>query len=238
MTSFPFVPSGRFVAQYRDLSSGHLFVVARPADAPDLWTTYLDGAMASYAAHGVESVLEYESVVDGHSTALFFAAIDPAGRVAGGMRVQGRYSAADEAHALVEWAGRPGTEQLRGEIEVRLADGVIEMKTGWVDDHAPKRHDLTNGLARIFVHAMELMGVRHAMGTVAQHAVPRWRTTGGVVSPGVVAVAYPTPDYQTVLMWWDRETFADLAVPEQLPLIMSERAQLAGRSFAAASVAS
>jgi hypothetical protein len=73
---------------------------------------------------------------------------------------------------------------------------------------------------------MNLMGVRYALGTVATHAVKRWQTTGGVVSANVVPVAYPDDRYRTVLMWWDRKTFADLAAFEQLPAIMDESAQL------------
>lgn len=219
--------SGPIIAGYRDPSSGYRFVVAEPAEQPSLWHEYLHGAVCSYRKHGVESVLEYEEVVDGNSTAMFFVALDAQSSVVGGMRVQGCYHRVEQAHAMQEWAGRAGTQELRREITDRLPDGVIEMKTGWVGDEVGRRDQLTNALARIFVHSLRLTGARYALGTVAQHAVPRWRTTGGAVSEEVAPVAYPTPRYRTVPMWWDRETFADLAAPEQLPFILDEMAQLA-----------
>jgi len=47
-----------------------------------------------------------------------------------------------------------------------------------------------------------------------------------VVSADVAPVAYPDNRYRTVLMWWDRETFAQLAVIEQLSAIMDESARI------------
>src|ERR1700712_5322390 len=135
-TSTSVLPSqggGVMTAWYEDPSSGCSFVVATPAQQPGLWLAYLDGARRSYRKHGVEGVLEYDQVVDGSDTALFFVALDDRGAVVGGMRVQGAYLEVDQAHAIAEWAGREGTDELRSEIAARIADGVIEMKTGWVD---------------------------------------------------------------------------------------------------------
>lgn len=181
--------------------------------------------MRSYRKHGIEAVLEYDAVVAGKSTALFFVALDSGHCAVGGMRVQGPYLRAAQAHAVAEWGGREGAASLQREIGERLADGVIEMKTGWVDDGFQNRRELTDALARIALHSIRLMDVRWAMCTVAQHAVARWRTTGGVVSSEVCPVAFPDDRYRTVLMWWDRETFAQLTVAEQLPCILQESAQ-------------
>ena len=188
---------------------------------------YLHGARESYRKYAVESVLQYDRICDGGSTALFFTALDTDGHVAGGMRVEGRYESADQAYAVQEWAGRETAMQVHREISERIPAGVIEMKAGWVRADAWRRRELTAGLARIFIHSMNLMGVRYALGTVATHAVKRWQTTGGVVSANVLPVAYPDDRYRTVLMWWDRKTFADLAVVEQLPASIDESAQLA-----------
>ena len=220
------VSADEVTAVYHDPSSGCSFVVATPAQQPRLWLEYLDGARRSYRKHGVDSVLEYDEVVDGRGTALFFAALDHRGVVVGGMRVQGAYQEVDQAHAVAEWAGRAGTEELRREIGARIPEGLIEMKTGWVDDRARCRSELTDALARMFIHALRLMDVRYAFGTVAQHAIRRWQTTGGVVCQDVAAVAYPTAAYSTVLMCWDSREFADLASPHQLHPLMSEAAQL------------
>lgn len=218
---------GSSVTTYHDRSSGCVFVVARPEDQWELWNSYLNGARTNYRKHGVEVVLEYDEIADGRSTALFVVALTADGAVVGGMRMQGRYDRPAQAHAVSEWAGRPGTAELLEEISQRLPEGVIEMKSGWVSDEVMRREQLTNALARIFIHSMTLMKVRYVMGTVAAHAVKRWQTTGGVISSAVTPVAYPDERYRTVLMWWDRETFADLTVAEQLPFVLEESAQIA-----------
>ena len=222
--------SSTVIGSYFDQSSKCRFVVARPALQPELWLAYLAGARNSYRRHNVESVLRYDDICDGESTAIFFAALGPDGKVAGGMRVQGPYRSADQAHAMLEWAGQAGEQEVHYEISSRIPAGVVEMKTGWVDDDAVSRRSISSALARVFVHALGLMGVRYALGTVASHAVKRWATSGGVVSRDVVPVAYPDDRYRTVLMWWDRETYADLAVLDQLPAIIDESAQLAASS--------
>ena len=126
---------------------------------------------------------------------------------------------------MEEWAGR---ETARGPSrDLRANPGRGDRNEDRMGEAiAWRRTELTAGLARIFVHSINLMGVRYAFGTVATHAVKRWQTTGGVVSANVSPVAYPDNRYRTVLMWWDRETFADLAAVEQLPAIMDESAQL------------
>ncbi len=219
--------SADIVGHYYDPSSECHFIVARPDTQPRLWQSYLDGACTNYRKHGVESVLEYDAIRDGDSTALFVVALEADGSIAGGMRMQGRYSRPEESHAVAEWAGRTGTTELVGEISERLSDGVIEMKNGWVSDHAVHRNELTAALARIFIHSLTLMNVRYVMATVGAHAVKRWQTTGGVVSGNVAAVNYPDDRYRTVLMWWDRQHFADLADADQLPFLLDESAQLA-----------
>lgn len=105
------------------------------------------------------------------------------------------------------------------------------MKTGGPADDVQRREELT-AVARVFVRAMLLLNVRYAFGTVAGRAVKRSTTTDGVVSSTVAPVAYPDDRYLTRLMWWDSETYADLAIAAQLSYLISESAQLgvAGRS--------
>jgi len=91
---------------------------------------------------------------------------------------------------------------------------------------------LSAALARIFIHSMALLDARYAMCTVAAHAVPRWQTTGGVVSSAVAPVTYPDDRYLTKLMWWDSQNYPRLAAAEQLPLVMEEAAQLANHCAA------
>jgi hypothetical protein len=164
--------------------------------------------------------------------------LQPDGQVVGGMRVQGPYESADQAHAVQEGAAFEDDSEVRREISERIPAGVIEMKTGWVSDTAWRRAEITAGLARFFVHFINLTGVRYAVGTVATHAVKRWQTTGGVVSANVAPIVHPDERYRTVLMWWDRETFAELAAVEQLSAIMDESAQLAAGTRCAGSIPS
>jgi hypothetical protein len=116
---------------------------------------------------------------------------------------------------------------LDAEIRARLVDGIIEIKAVWADHRALRHEALSALLARLFVHSLSLLNVRYAMCSAAIHALPRWQANGGVVSDQVPAVAYPDDRYQTVLMWWDRETVFDLIPSKQiLTALMKESAEL------------
>lgn len=214
---------------YSDPTSGRNFIFARPSARSDLWNSYLDGARRSYRQHGVEAAIEYGQVRDGRSTALFVVAVDDAGLVVGGLRVQSRLADPEQAHAMREWAGRPGTAEMRAQIAHRLPAGVIEVKAVWVDHVSDHRPSLIAALARAFVHAMDVLDVRYALCTAAQHAAPRWQTSGGVISSDVAAVAYPDERYRTVLMWWDRDRIADLVTADQYAALTRESDLLFGR---------
>ena len=225
--------TGAFVGDYYDPASGRLFLVARPAAQPELWATYIKGAWLSYRQHRVESAVDYEHVHDGKSTSLFVVAVEFGGKVVGGARVQGPYTRPEQAYALREWAGRAGTDVLRRQIMQRLDDGVVEVKAVWVDHTAARHHELTTAMARIFVHAMTLSRVRYAFCTAASHAVPRWQSSGGVVSTDVAPVAYPDERYLTMPLWWDRENFDQSISGEQGRAITRESGQLFQRSVPA-----
>lgn len=95
-------------------------MVARPAAQTRLWIAYLSGAENGYRKFGVESVLEYDRVVDGSSAALFFAALDWRGRVVDGIRAQGPYVRASQAHALADGPG----EKDRAKSVLRFPSGL------------------------------------------------------------------------------------------------------------------
>ncbi len=225
-STLPLQVPGDVVGDYFDFLSGCQIIVATPAAQPALWSAYIDGARASYSTHAVESAIEYGTVRDGRTTALFFAVVETDGRVVGGLRVQGPLTHPDQAHAVREWGGRPGTGQIRSEILERLAEGVIEIKAVWVDHDAPQHSALTSALARGFIHAMDLLRVRHAMCTAARHAITRWEASGGVVSADVAAVPYPDERYETKLMWWDRDQVDRLLSDESVGALLSESALL------------
>lgn len=164
---------------------GHTIVITEPAARPDLWAAYLNGAQESYGQHGVESVLEFEQTCDGRSTVLFAVAIDGSGRVVAGLRVQPRLDRPETSNVLREWAGRPGAAELRAGLALRLSSGIIEIRAVWVARDVTHRARLTATVARIFVHAMDLLEVRFAVCSAAAHAVSRWQTSGGVVASEV-----------------------------------------------------
>ncbi|MEO5831776.1 MAG: hypothetical protein ABJA16_01560 [Nakamurella sp.] len=229
---------GQVVGEYSEPLSGRHFVVAEPAAQPALWAAYLEGARRNYRQHGVESAIEYGEVRDGRSTALFVAATDGTGRVVGGLRVQSRLTRPDQAHALREWAGRPGTTEMIAQINQRLPSGVIEVKAVWVEHDIEHKVALTAALARAFVHTMDLLRVRYALCTAAAHAVTRWQTSGGVVSTTVSAVAYPDERYRTRLMWWDRSQVPELLSHDQLIALTRESDLLFARSTTASTLPS
>ncbi|MFE3290969.1 hypothetical protein [Rhodococcus sp. NPDC059234] len=182
------------------------FIAAHPDAEPELWSAYLDGARTGYRKYGAESALEYERMYDGRSTALFFVAIAPDGTVAGGLRAQGPYHNADEAHATVEWSGRPGAAAVQAMIRDRIPFGVVEMKAAWVADGVPRRGELTRSLAGIGCRTTEILDVQFLMATAAEHVLELWESSGGVVATHIPPTPYPDGRYLTRMMWWDRTT--------------------------------
>ena len=206
---------------------GYRYVVTTPSLSPILWRNYLDGALANYRSHGVDRVLDYRQLADGASTSLFFAAVNADGHVISGVRAQGPYTSPEQSHAIAEWEGYPGQEQVRTMIAERLPYGVVEIKTGWVADSATHRHALADFMPRTAVHAPKLLGSRFAFATSALHTLKRWTTAGAEIVPTLAPVPYPDDRYRTSMLWLDRTNFAERADPAQLHLLLSESAQLA-----------
>ena len=211
---------------YRDPRSGYRIVVRRPADEPDLWQRYLDGAVCSYRAYDVESVLNLDEVADGRSSTRFFAALDADDEVVGGMRVQGPYTDADQSHAVVEWAGHPARPQVHDMITERIPFGVVETKTAWVSDTVTGRRELVGCLSRAPVHAASVLGARYALGTSAVHTLALWTASGAVVADQVAATPYPDDRYLTRLVWWDLWELRDTLAADERATIDDEAAQL------------
>jgi hypothetical protein len=196
-------------------------VMSQPSIDRGLWLEYLQGAERSYRKHGVERALDVPAIRGGDDTVMFWATIDTSGRVIGGVRAKGPLRAADDSHAVIEWAGRPGLQEVRKMITDRLPFGILEMKSAFVTDDPDRSHSLTQALARSGFHAMALMDLQFCMATSAPHVLNRWRSSGGVVAP-IPPTPYPDNRYQTRMMWWDRRTFANHAEPAQVSKILTE----------------
>jgi hypothetical protein len=229
----PVVPmtGGRFDLRqslsWRDPDIGCTLVLSQPAVDPDLWAEFSLGAQRSYRKHGVESALDVDALRDGADTVMFFAVIDDAGRMVGGLRAKGPLRSADDSHAVVEWAGQPGQQAVRDMITDRIPFGVLEMKAGWVIDDPDRNRSLTRVLARSPFHIAALLGIQFFTCTAATYVLNRWRSSGGVVAP-IPATPYPDDRYRTKMIWWDRRDFINHAEPEQVAKILMETERLTG----------
>lgn len=206
--------TGVLHATAREVGSDYTVVAAAPGRERALWDRYLNGAAASYERHGCAAALDYDEVSTGAGTALFFAVLDDADQVRGGLRVQPRFSAAAQSHALVEWAGQPGQVQLVNAIESRLAGGIVEVKTAWVDERSPIARSVAGQLSRLGLVIMEMSGTDHMMATAADHVLRRWQSGGGRVDESVPPTPFPDERYRTRLMWWDRARIREHTSPE------------------------
>lgn len=209
-------------------------VLSQPANDPELWSKYCDGAARRYRQSGIETTLDSEEVRTGGDTLMYFCAVDGEERVLGGLRAIGPLGSADESHALSEWAGQPAQEAVRRIITDRIPFGLLELKTAWVSDDRARNRSVVRGLARAPLHMMGLLGIQFCMGTAA-HALNSWRTSGAVISD-IAATPYPDDRYQTRMVWWDQRTFVEHADPEQVTKVHLETTRLIhhlyGASFA------
>jgi molybdopterin/thiamine biosynthesis adenylyltransferase len=172
--------------------------------------------------HGIERALDRASMQAGFTTSLFFVAFDVDDRVVGGLRCHGPLRSVDDAHLLTEFSGSPGLGAIRSRLAAHLNMGILEIKGCWVSVNAVCKRAVSDGLARCYVHAMDLLQARFACCSSAGHAVKRWATSGGRVVDGVPPVAYPDARYQTVMLWWDRKLVDRLSEPSQLERIAVE----------------
>ena len=214
---------------WRDHATGCWVVASTPAAEPALWNQYLQGALDSYRLHGLDWVLDLDTIADGADTALFFSALDPAGRVVGGTRVVGPLRCPEDSHALVEWNGSPGLPGLRQMIANRIPFGVVEVKSAWANSREYGNRSLSRVLARTALPTMTLLGAQFVMATAAAHVLEQWQSSGGVVAARVPAAAYPNENYRTKVMWWDRRTLAAHAEPGQFKLMCAENAEILSR---------
>ncbi|MGC4934067.1 hypothetical protein ACLQ3C_10335 [Gordonia sp. DT30] len=182
----------------------HSIAVAAPSAQPALWRAYLRGAQQAYQRYGCSAALDYDRVVGGAETLMFFVVCDADGRVCGGLRVQPRLVSAAQTHALEEWAGQPGQVALVNAIEARLDGGIVEVKTAWTDERSPIAKEVAEQLSRLGLPIMEMCGVEHMMATAADHVLRRWTSGGGRVDERVSATPFPDERYRTQLMWWER----------------------------------
>ena len=211
---------------YRDPRSGCDIVITTPSAEPRLWRDYLAGALATYRAHGVEHALDFEQMQDGRSSSLIFVVLGADGRAIGGIRTQGPYTRADQAHAVAEWEGDPGQAAVRATIERMVPDGVVEVKAAWGADDHPARRELVACMSRTPIHAATVLGARYAVGTAAAHSLLGWARAGAVTAPDVSPVAYPDERFRTRLAWFDLSALSPTLTERERRALDDEAAQL------------
>lgn len=224
-------PASSPLASYWEPLSGARFVITRPEDSPTLWAQYLDGLEATYKSFGVESALDLGAIFHGRRLPTIAVALGPDGNVVAGVRAHGPLVSSTEAHAMIEFASDPiGQNSVRHFIDDRTPFGITEIKGGWVDEKAENRRELSNALARSFLHILDAMDVQFGFCTAAVHAANRWSTVGGRPIEGLKPVAYPDERYQTTLMSWDKRTFDRYCESDQLARIRTEQRLIAAQA--------
>lgn len=211
---------------YLDDLSGCRVRVGTPAELPELWRRYVDGALVVYRHYGVEDALDIESIADGRTTAMFLVAQDPDGTVVAGLRAHGPHRTADEIAGFQPWLGAEGERELRAAVAERVPAGVIETKGAWSTRERPRRPELGELLARGIVHLAWLLDARYVFGASPLHRLELYGSSGAQQPPEIPAVNYPDDRYVTVPIWWDLEDLST-ATPSQRELVNVERAQLA-----------
>jgi len=216
------VPRPGRVLRFRDQASGYSFSVTTPDESPQLWEEYVRGALDVYQHYGIERALEYDTIAEGRSTPLFFAASNAAGEIVGGVRMQGPYTWLAEVGSLAPWAGRSGESDLNTMFARRIPSGVVEARTAWVARDAPARAELSAAVSRCIAHGPRLLGARYVFATVASFTASRHRASGGIVADAIPPVPYPDQRYDTVPIWWDTRTYRMFADKLQYLLMCGE----------------
>ncbi|MGW4120782.1 hypothetical protein [Nocardia sp. NPDC004711] len=186
----------------------------------------MDGALEAYRHFGSEEALDYDEVIDGRSTSLFFVVLDPHGRVVAGVRAEGPHKHVDEMRAVAGWAGQEGGPAFRHLVADQIPHGVIECKAGWAARESEHRHALADWMARACVHAALLLGVRFVSSHSPEHALRLYRSSGANVAWQIPPSSYPDERYRTFAVWWDMETYHLVATGSQARLLEVELSEL------------
>ncbi|WP_241257128.1 hypothetical protein [Rhodococcus sp. KRD162] len=235
--SSPKERAGLVRSQRRALDWGHrstlcadgalTLIAATPSGSPELWSRYVAGAWESYSRHGVTVALDMDEVASGATTTLFYVVLDAAGTMLGGVRAQGPYAMIEQSHVLTEWKDSPGLPMVTELLQSRLHHGIVEMKSAWVDAGAAGR-TVSSVLARTALPTIELTGSRYLFASAADHVLRLWESSGGQIDHDIPAAAYPSEQYRTVMMWWDRATLAHTASEEVWQSMVVEARSLCG----------
>lgn len=215
----------RYGSSFVDQESGVRFEGHHPAERPDLWTMYLDGAEGKYRSYGFEETLHRKDLEAGNGVSLFFLAFDADNKVVGGVRVHGPLESRHQAAIMGEMAASTEIEQIGELIDQNIALGAIEIKGAWSHGESAIGHRLLVALSRCVVHALNWLGAEFAVMAVADRLQPLGELTGAV-RIGTTSVAFPDERYRTVAGMYRRNLSYELSTPDNQLAYRREAEQL------------
>ena len=215
----------RYGSSFVDQESGIRFEGHHPAERPDLWKMYLDGAEGKYRSFGFEETLHRKDLETGNGVSLFFLAYDKEDRVVGGVRVHGPLENRHHAAIMGEMAASTEIDEIADVIDRHIALGVIEVKGGWSQGEAAIGHRLLVAISRCVVHALNWLGAEFAIVAVADRLQPLGELSGAI-RIGTTSVAFPDERYRTVAGSYRRNLSYELSTPENQLAYRREAEQL------------
>ncbi|MBW4030531.1 MAG: Rv1355c family protein [Acidobacteria bacterium] len=215
----------RYGSSFVDAESGVRFEGHHPAERPDLWKVYLDGAEGKYRSFGFEETLRRKELEVGTGVALFFLAYDPENRVVGGVRVHGPLESRFQAAIMGEMAASSEIEEIGTVIDKEVRLGVVELKGAWSEGESAVGHRLLMAISRCVVHALNWLGSEFGIAAIADRMLPIGEMSGGI-RVGTTSVAFPDERYRTVAISYRRNLSYELATPENQLAYRREAEQL------------
>ena len=226
----------RYGSSFVDLESGIRFEGHHPAERPDLWRLYLDGAEGKYRNWGFEDILYRERLESGEGVSLFFLAFDKDDKVVGGVRVHGPLESRHDAAIMGEMAASIEIEEIGTAIDREIRLGAIEFKGAWSAGEAATGYRLLIVISRCMIHALNWLGSEFAIAAVADRMLPVGELTG-VIRLGETSVAFPDERYRTVAVSYRKNLSYELSTPENQLALRRENEQLSrGPAVAAGAV--
>ena len=208
-----------------DLESGVRFEGHHPAERPDLWKIYLDGAEGKYRHFGFEETLHRKELEAGTSVSLFYLIYNTDNRVVGGVRVHGPLESRHEAAIIGEMAASSEIDELGSILDKEIRLGAIEIKGAWSEGEAAVGHSLFLAISRCVVHSLNWLGAEFGVAAISDRLLPITELSGAI-RIGTTSVAFPDERYRTVAVSYRRNLSYELATPENQMAYRREGEQL------------
>ena len=168
------------------------FVITRAREAPALVRAMVEGQQAAMAPYGIPFMVNPD--VDPEAR-LVAAEVEP-GVPIGGLRLERR--TADHHLQLEGEVELPASSQRK--LEIRAAEGLVELCGMWVTRDAGVRH-LPDRLVRLGIALAAAQGTVHMVALGGQHSLPLALRTGFHFEDGEPVFPFPDPTCRSRLVW-------------------------------------